>query len=180
MYIYIYIFSFLRIYFSTSLVTGDQLSFYVFVILCICVCSANRLNITGTEEKLICPNQFHSLLSCLNLTSIFFRLQSVKQANWLVIHFQHGGKGEEYMELSVIKFIEYIHAEDCESTRHKFILIITVLSFLQKQAWMITNYLLSMQVWPAVRIHLSMTFLKHPQFQRQSLLSSFCSTIGIS
>jgi len=45
------------------------------------------------EEKLICPNQFHFLLSCLNLTSLFFRLQSVKQANWLVINSQCGGEG---------------------------------------------------------------------------------------
>ena len=109
------------------------------------MCSANRLNITGTGEKLICPNQFHSLLSCLNLTSLFFRLQSVKQANGLVIHFQRGEKGEKDMELSVKKFIEYIHAEDCESTTHTFIHI-TVLSFLQKQVWMVTNYLLGMQV----------------------------------
>jgi len=151
-----------------------------FIILCICVCSANRLNITGTEEKLKYPNQLHSLLSCLNLTSLFFRLQSVKQANGLVIHFQCGGrKGEEYMELSVKKFIEYIHAEDCESTTHTFIHI-TVLSFLQKQVWMVTNYVLSMQVWPAVRTHLLMTFPKHPQFHRHYLLSSFCFTIGIS
>lgn len=143
------------------------------------MCLANRLNITGTEEKLICPNQFHSLLSCLNLTSLFVRLQSVKQANWLVIYFQHGGKGEEYMELSVIKFTECICPEDYESTTHTFIHF-TVLSFLQKPVWMVTNYLLSMQVWPAVRTHLLMTFLKHPQFQHHSLLSSFCSTIGIS
>lgn len=143
------------------------------------MCSSNRLNITGTEEKLICPNQFHSLLSCLNITSLFFRLQSVKQANWLFIHFQLGGKGEEYMELSVIKFTEFIPAEDCESTTHTFIHI-TVLSFLQKQVRMVTNYVLSMQVWPAVRTHLLMTFLKHPKFQRHSLLSSFCSTIEIS
>jgi hypothetical protein len=84
------------------------------------------------------------------------------------------------MEFIVIKFIEYIHAEECDSTTHTFVQIITVLSFLQEQLWMVTNYLLSMQVWPAVRTHLLKKFLKHPQFHRHSLLSSFCSTIGIS
>jgi hypothetical protein len=116
----------------------------------------------------------------LNLNSFFFRLQSVKQANGLVIHFQCGGKEEGYMEFIVIKFIEYIRAEDCESTTHTFIQIITVLCFLQEQLCLVTNYLLSMQVWPAVRTHLLKKFLKHPQFHHHSLLSSCCSIVGIS